>query len=202
MTGHEQIDTYLNQLSRYLTKLSAADRDEILREISSHIQDSLTVPGATAETILARLGPPEQVAAGYRDRVLMKRASRSYSPVTVLRATLRLATKGVSGIIVCACAVFGYLIGGGFVMVGFLKPIFPKNTGLWLGGPEPNSGLLFPAPAPPAHEVLGIYFIPLALFVGCLLILLTTLIIRFVLRTSRQWEVQLALPQQRTASAG
>ena len=43
---------------------------------------------------------------------------------------------------------------------------------------------------------------PIALFLGCLLILLTTLIIRFVLRTSRQWEVQLALPQQRAAQAG
>ncbi len=58
------------------------------------------------------------------------------------------------------------------------------------------------SPGPPAHEVLGIYLIPIALFLGCLLILLTTLIIRFVLRTSRQWEVQLVLRQQRTASAG
>ena len=202
MTGQEQIQNYLDLLSRRLSKLSATDRDEILREISSHIQDRLTEPGATIDLVLERLGTPEQVAAGYRDRILMKKASHSYSPITVLRATMRLATRGVSGVIVCFCAMFGYLIGGGLVLLGFLKPIFPNHAGLWLGGPQPNSGLLFPAPAPPAHEVLGIYLIPIALFLGCLLILLTTLIIRFVLRTSRQWELQLALPQQRATSAG
>ncbi len=203
MTGHDQIQNYLDELSRHLKKVSPDTRDEIVREISSHIHDSLTEPGATLGTILARLGSPQQVASGYCDRILMKRASRSYSPFTVLRAALRLATRGLFGVVIFLCAVFGYLLGGGLVLLGFLKPIFPANTGLWIGGPgSPNSGLLFPAPTAPAHEVLGIYFTPLALFLGCLLILLTTLIIRFVLRTSRQWEVQLAPPQQRAVSAG
>ena len=182
MTSHE----YLQSLSSHLKSLPAEAREEILLEISSHIQDSLTQPGANLDEILARLGTPERVAAAYRDNILLRRARRSFSPVVMARAIVRLATKGVFGFIVFLCATIGYCIGGTFVLIALLKPIFPNHTGMWIGGPDAfTMGVqLFP-PGPPAHEVLGRAIIPICLVLGTLILGATMVTGRLFLRTSR-----------------
>jgi hypothetical protein len=78
-------------------------------------------------------------------------------------------------------------MGGGLVLTALLKPIFPANTGVWFNDEQlVSSGVLFPAPAPPAHEILGMWYIPLALTAGSLLLLLTTFAIRRSLRVSQR----------------
>jgi uncharacterized membrane protein len=192
MTAETQIKNYLTALRLHLDSLTIAQREEIVREIAAHIRDSAEEPGASVETVLARLGPPEELAAQYRDGLLIRKASRSNSPLVLLRATLRLTTKGISGIVVFFLAIFGYLMGGGLVLTGLIKPIFPANTGVWFNGDQfVSSGSLFPAPAPPAHEVLGIWYLPIALIAGSLLLLLTNYLIRKSLRLSQSWQVKL-----------
>ena len=192
MTTEMQIDSYLTALRLHLGPLTIAERDEIVCEISAHIRDSAEESGASIETILARLGPAEELAKQYREGLLIRQASRSLSPLVLLRATLRLATKGLSGIVVFFLAIFGYLMGGGLVLTGLLKPIFPANTGVWFsGGQLVSSGTLFPAPAPPAHEILGMGYIPIALTLGSLTLLLTTFLIRRSLRISQQLQSKL-----------
>lgn len=182
MTSQE----YLQTLRSHLKSLPAETREEILLEISSHIQDSLSQPGVTLDQVLTRLGPPDRVAAAYRDNILLRRARRSFSPVVMARAILRLATKGVFGFIVFLCATIGYCIGGTFVLIALLKPIFPNHTGMWIGGPDSfTMGVqLFP-PGPPAHEILGQAIIPICLVLGSLILLATMVTVRLFLRTSR-----------------
>ncbi|HEY3929310.1 MAG TPA: DUF1700 domain-containing protein [Candidatus Koribacter sp.] len=182
MTSQE----YLQSLRSHLKSLPATTREEIVLEIASHIQDALSQPGASLEAILARLGPPERVAAAYRDNFLMRRARRSFSPIVIAHAAVRLATKGIFGFLVFLCAIIGYSIGGSFVFLALMKPILPHNTGLWIGGPEVvNMGVRFPPPGPPAHEVLGQTIIPVCLILGTGIVLLTVGCIRLFLRTSR-----------------
>ncbi len=89
-------------------------------------------------------------------------------------------------------AVFGYAFGGGFVLCGVLKPIFPARTGVWLqDGRIVTSGTLVEIPPPPAHEVLGLWYIPLVLVIGSLTLLLTTYLIRTLLRLSQRWQAWL-----------
>jgi uncharacterized membrane protein len=186
-----QIDNYLTALRLHLGPLTIAEREEIVREIAAHVRDSVE-SGASVESVLARLGPAEELAAQYRDGLLIRQGSRSYSPLVLLRATLRLATKGVSGILVFFLAIFGYAIGGGLVLCGLLKPIFPENAGLWVSVEHTvNSGVLFPAPTPPAHEILGMWYMPIALALGSLTLLLTTFLIRRSLRISQQLQSKL-----------
>src|ERR1035438_3624083 len=97
MTTEMQIDNYLTTLRLHLGPLTIAEREEIVREIAAHIRDSAEESGATVETVLARLGPAEELAAQYRDGLLIRKASRSISPLVLLRAPLRLATKSISG---------------------------------------------------------------------------------------------------------
>lgn len=192
MTAELQIENYLTALRLRLGPLTIAEREEIIREINAHIRDSAEESGTSVEAVLARLGTADELAAQYRDGLLVSRAIRSNSPLVLLRAALRLTTKGVFGIVAISAAVFGYAIGGGLVLSGLSKTIFPANTGLWMnGGRLVSSGTLFPAPAPPAQEVLGWWYIPLALSVGSLLLLVTNFLIRRSLRFSQRWQSKL-----------
>lgn len=192
MTVDTQLDAYITTLRLHLGQLTIAEREEIVREIAAHVRDSVEETGATVETILARLGPPLELACQYRDGLLISQASRSISPIVLLRATLHLATRGLSGIAVFFTAIFGYAIGGGLVLCGLLKPVFPSNAGVWVSsGHLVSSGILFPAPAPPAHEVLGMWYIPVVLIAGSLTLLVTTTLIRACLRLSQRWQARL-----------
>lgn len=192
MTEGSQIDSYLTVLRLHLGPLTIAEREEIVREISAHVRDSAEESGAAVEAVLARLGPAEDLAAQYRDGLLIRKASRSISPLVLLRGALRLATKGASGVLVFFCGMFGYLIGGGLVLSAMIKPIFPANTGMWFrDGQMVASGTQFFPPQPPAHEVLGMMYIPIMLTVGSLTLLLTTFVIRRTLRVSQRWQARL-----------
>jgi uncharacterized membrane protein len=190
MSAEMEMNTYLTALRLHLGPLTIGEREEIVREIAAHIRDS--AEGSTVTAVLERLGAAEELAAQYRDGLLIQRASHSVSPLVLLRATLRLATKGLFGVLVFFLAVFGYAMGGGLVLTALLKPIFPANTGTWFqDGHVVNSGVLFPAPAPPAHEVLGMWYIPLALTIGSFALLFTTFAIRRSLRVSQRWQSRL-----------
>jgi uncharacterized membrane protein len=186
-----QIDSYLTALRLHLGPLTIAEREEIVREIGAHIRDSVE-SGASVESVLARLGPAEELAAQYRDGVLIRQASRSFSPVKLLRAALRLATKSVFGIFVFTCGLFGYSFGAGLLFVALAKIFVPSHTGAWV-----QDGRLVAAGAfeygylPQAHEVLGLWIIPLALTLGSLLLLLTNYLIRKSLRLSQRWQSKL-----------
>jgi hypothetical protein len=54
-------------------------------------------------------------------------------------------------------------------------------------------GTQFPRIGPPAHEVLGMWYIPLMLAAGSLTLLATTFLIRTSLRVSQRWQAKLSL---------
>lgn len=110
----------------------------------------------------------------------------------LLRATLRVATKGVFGTLVFFLSVFGYAFGVGFVLVALAKAIVPSHTGAWVqDGRLIAAGALEYGIPPQAHEVLGMWIIPLGLVLGSLTLLLTTWSIRTSLRLSHRWQAGL-----------
>ena len=192
MTAATQLDSYLTDLRLHLGPLTIAEREEIVKEIGAHVRDSAEESGAPVETVLARLGPAKELAAQYRDGLLIRKASRSFSPLVLLRATLRLATKGVFGIFVFFCGVIGYSLGVGFVFVALAKTIVPSHTGAWVqdGRLLAAGGFVYGVP-PGAHEVLGMWIIPLALTLGSLTLVSTNWAIRTSLRLSQRWQARL-----------
>ena len=192
MTTEMQIENYLTALRLHLGPLTIAEREEIVREIEAHVRDAAEQSGASLGTVVARLGPAKSLASQYRDGLLIGKASRSISPLVLLRGALRLATKGASGILVFFLAVFGYALGGGLVLTALVKPILPANTGMWFHDRQFASfGVQFPPPESHMHEVLGWWYIPLALTAGSLTLLFTTWAIRRSLRVSRRWQARL-----------
>lgn len=192
MITESQIDNYVMALRSNLHGVTVDEREEIVREIEAHIRDSVETSGSSIATILQRLGPAEELAAQYRDGLLIRKASRSLAPLVLLRAALRLATKGASGIFVFFCAVFGYSFGVGFICVAVAKSIVPSHAGAWVqdGRLVAAGAFIYGVPSS-AHEVLGMWIIPLALTLGSLTLLLTSFLIRTSLRASQRLQKKL-----------
>ncbi|MGA8938397.1 MAG: DUF1700 domain-containing protein [Acidobacteriaceae bacterium] len=195
-TTNLSAEAYLADLRTQLAPITLAEREEILREIAAHIRDSVET-GTPIQTVLANLGAPAQLAAEYRDGALIRSASRSFSPIKLLRATLRLATKGISGILVFFFGFIGYVTGGVLVIGGLLKPYAPNYISLFATNSTrsvwQNIGLVTTGshiPGTPTsggpHEIFGAWGIPIALFGGTIILVLTTLAIRGFLRLSNK----------------
>jgi uncharacterized membrane protein len=186
----QQIEAYLSALRTQLAPITLAEREEILREIAAHIRDSVEA-GTPIETVLARLGTPAELAAEYRDGQLIRAASRSFSPIKLLRGTFRLTTRGVIGIIVFLCALIGYITGGGLIVGAIIKPFAPNHVGVfttttktvWQTAGQLSSGI---QTVGPRHEILGWWAIPIFLASGAFILLFTTLAIRAFLRISQR----------------
>jgi uncharacterized membrane protein len=192
MTAEVQIDSYLTALRLHLGPVTIAEREEIVREISAHVRDSVEETGASAEAVLTRLGPAKDLAAQYRDGLLIRKASRSVSPLVLLRATLRLATKGVFGIVVFFLSIFGYSFGIAFVFAALAKTIVPAHTGAWVeDGRLVSMGMFIYGTPARAHEVLGLWIIPIGLVLGSLTLLLTTFLVRSSLQVSHRVQSKL-----------
>jgi CubicO group peptidase (beta-lactamase class C family) len=181
-----QIDNYLSKLRESLSDRSVADREEIVREISVHIRECAQQPNSSIDGILKRLGSAESLASQYGNDLLIRQASRSISPVLILRATIELAKRGIEGMVLFLGALLGYALGAGFVVTAILKPIFPHQTGLWIGPGVLDFGFHEQRPSDPVHEVLGWWYIPIALCLGCFFLWLTTYGIRWFLSRSKQ----------------
>lgn len=177
-----QVDSYLRKLREYLPNMSVADREEIVREISVHIRECAQEPNSSIDGILRRLGSAEGLASQYGHDLLIRHASRSISPVLMLRATLELARRSIEGFVLFLGALIGYALGGGLVVTAVLKPVFPRQVGLWIGPGVFNFGLHEPLYSDPVHEVLGWWYVPVALCLGCFFLWLTTHGIRWFLR--------------------
>jgi hypothetical protein len=181
-----QIDNYLRKLRQCLPNMSVEDREEIVREISVHIRECAQEPESSIDDILKRLGSAQTLASQYGQDLLIRHASRSLSPLLILRATLALARRGLEGFALFLAALVGYGAGGALLLTAILKPIFPRQIGLWIGPGVLNFGFHQPRYSDPVHEVLGHWYFPVAFWLGCFFLCLTTYGIRWYLKRSRQ----------------
>ena len=192
MTTESQINDYLARLRAALTSMTVSEREDIVEEIRMHIRERIGDAQTSLDAVLAGLGPANELAQQYRTGLLVQRASTSISPILILRATLRWATTCVEGCCVFMIAIFGYAMGVGFLLLALMKPLFPANTGLWVGPNEFNfsfrMGATMTNPAAPVHEVLGWWLIPVCLVIGSLSIVCTTKLLQYLMGRFR-WKV-------------
>jgi uncharacterized membrane protein len=136
MTTEAQINDYLARLRAALTGMTVSEREDIVEEIRMHIRERASDPQTVVATVLASLGPAEELAQQYRTGLLVQRARTSISPVVILRAALRWATTGVEGFFIFMIALVGYAAGVAFLLLALIKPFLPAYTGLWVGPGE------------------------------------------------------------------
>ncbi|HXM23744.1 MAG TPA: hypothetical protein VN948_20975 [Terriglobales bacterium] len=184
-TRNEQIEAYLAGLNEALQGMRREQREEILREIRTHILDSLPDnPQAVIEPVLRALGAPERLAEHYRTEFLLAQASHSFSPWLLLSTAWRWAHIGIRGFVVFLVAVFGYGAAVTFLISVLLKPFLPNQVGLWVG----RGTLEFGTPGHRAgvHEVLGNSYIPVTMLLAFGAAVGTTHALRWLIRTRRR----------------
>lgn len=198
-----RVTEFLNQLRVSLGSMTLAEREDIVEEIRMHIRERSESGQASVDDVLSALGPADELAQQYRTGLLVQKARRSISPLTILRATLNWALTGVEGFLVFLIAICGYSTGASFLLLALLKPIFPMQAGLWVG---PNifnfsfqTGAL-PSAQPGVHEVLGWWLLPVCSIIGALSLIGTTKLIRLLMRRFR-WKVSIAAGQRKANPA-
>ena len=183
MACNPMIEDYFSQLDSRMADLPPADRQEFLRELRAHVLDRLeqvTTPSESdCRTVLKALGTPEEIARHYRMERILNRSAWRISPFSVLRTISRWTVTGIQGWVVFTVALLGYTLSAAFYVTAVLKPFFPNNVVLFVGRDGVNIAFL---PHPTGHDVLGSYFIPVAVVAGYLLMGGTTFLIRSLIR--------------------
>lgn len=179
----ERIDTYMGRLHDALEKLLPSDREDILREIHTHMIESTAGAqnrDAAIDRVLRLLGTPEELAGRYITENLLARASRSFSPVVLLHTCWRWAKIGTKGTLAFLFALFGYATALALTGTVFLKPFMPTRVGMWIGPEGFDIGM--PAHPERMHELLGPYFVPVIAVVAFAAAIGTTQALRWMIR--------------------
>lgn len=201
------VDRYLARLREGLRHVPAAERDDLVEEVRSHVLERIDAePHPTDEVvngILRAVGDPGELASQYETESMLRRAVGSRSPWVVLRSALRWATTGIAGVVALCFAVTGYGCAAVCYLCALLKPLSPARIGLWLRPGHvltlgywdgrsaatevygisvrpPVSFVLgtFGPTEGPVRELLGPWLFPVAFVCAGLFVVATTLLMR------------------------
>lgn len=113
----KQLNSYLEQVEKYLKPLPVSERVDIVQEIKSEMQE-LQAAGHTPEQILARLGEPKELARAYLGDLIAQSGGLSASRVLALCAFY--SVTGLSGLFVIP--VLG-ICAPAFLLCGVVTPL-------------------------------------------------------------------------------
>jgi len=166
------IEAYLQSLRSGLKGLPEAEIEDILRELRGHLLEQAEQWGEAGA--VATMGPPDELARLYLAERIADRVEQDRSPVPVLKAIVALVRLGLDALRGLLASLTGYALGTFLILLAVLKLFFPQRIGLWLIG-NPAGGFFFtyrPTQASLEREMLGWWFVPIALVAGSLLLFL------------------------------
>ncbi len=191
--GMAHLDTYLDQVRRYLKPLPKSEADEVVAELRSHVLDRMAgqpTPGQV-EAAIAALGGPREVARFNLTERVSAEVDEDRSPLTVLRGIARLAGLSLYGAFAGLVSFAGYGIAASFLITAAVKPFARSNAGLWRtpeggGSYSLALGVTSHVRAHQGQELLGWWIIPIGVGVGLILGWLTWRFGLFSLRLMRR----------------
>jgi hypothetical protein len=171
--GQAHLDTYLDQVRRYLTALPKSEADEIVAELRSHVLDKVdgTPTPQAVEAAIAALGGPREVARFNLTERVAAEVDEDRSPLTVLRGVGRLARLSVYGAFTGLVSFVGYAVAASFLITAAVKPFWREHAGLWRV-PDAQDDYAFSLgvnSSPQGQELLGWWIIPIGIGMGLLL---------------------------------
>ncbi|WP_343528603.1 hypothetical protein [Sphingomonas sp.] len=181
MTDHARIPArliadYSRRLRWSLQALPAEDRAGIVREIESHLTDSLTAGPETLEDSLSALGAPHALAARYVQEYRLTGALGEDHPVALVQAILVRSGRSAAAFAALLIAMLLYLFALCFAGVAIFKPLFPSHVGLWSLPQGSAFGILTDPPAAP--EMMGLWVMPVAAAAALACYALASLVLR------------------------
>ncbi|KAA6459124.1 DUF1700 domain-containing protein [Acidobacteria bacterium AB60] len=176
MNGTTDIQSWLRRLKWALDSMPSTERDDIIAETRTHIEERIA-KGQSLEEAIDAFGPPDVYARRFLDEIEMSTALGSQRTGALLSVVIQRAHRNISAalsLVALGCLVLTSSIA---VILVFLKITDPIHTGLWFGrerriffiGVIRDPGI--------AHDLLGNWLLPVAVLV----LVLSWLLGRFVL---------------------
>jgi len=166
---------YLRRLRAGLAPLPESEREEIVRETASHLLDRLEAApvesaGRALSEAFAALGEPEEYASRFVTNYRISAALASGSPVAPVAQVLRMLGTGLRAFAVGFVLLVLWSVSLGFLATAVLKPILPRQTGLFVDaqGRPFALGILDPESLGGTRELLGWWLVPIALALAAL----------------------------------
>lgn len=171
MARSELIYNYLSDLEVYLSRVSEVQAKEVVKEIESHIFDSLPLqPEPEDEAIriiLGRLGTPRELAAGYIEHL-----TDGAEPPKGLKRLARVK-KQVGWSMYLLICFMGYLTGSLSLAIAIIKLVNPTSFNVWIAE-HGDSIILSTSQANLESQHISVFMlIPIAVSIGVATIYLT-----------------------------
>jgi len=178
MEQRDLIHQYLQELNRYLARLSKAEAQEVTREIESHIFDVIEQGEANgqvvdASAILKGFGEPRELAEQY-----VAHMTTGAPPPKGFKA-IQKVKQGVTVSLYYSMAFFGFSIAAALIFLAVAKLFTPELVGVWSGADGNSFVIGFTEPRlPPHQEMLGTWIIPVASLAGFAIFEITRRVLR------------------------
>ena len=178
MEQRDLIHQYLQELNRYLARLSKAEAQEVIREIESHIFDAIEQGEAAgqavdATTILTGFGQPRELAAQYVAHI-----TTGAPPPTGFKAIQKMK-QGVTIGLYYSMALFGFSIAASLMALVIAELVAPELVGIWSAANGNSFAIGFASPSlPPEQEKLGAWIVPIASLVAIAIFEITRRVLR------------------------
>ena len=175
----EDAETYLRQFERDMARMPSVERSKIVQEITSHLAERGAVGPQMLHAAITQLGPPSVLARSFLDDWLLTGALEHGPALRILLVILMRAWRSFAAVVIGTAGVLLYTLALAFLVVAVLKPITPRNVGLWRDGHGGFSdfgvvyGSLHTTP-----EVLGWSIIPVCIAAAVILWLLAGWVMR------------------------
>lgn len=178
MTAPMTIDAYIGRFQTALrgSPMAQEEQARLALEIRGHLSEVAERSDDLLERSMAAMGKPEAFAKGFLAEFELAQAVRFGTTRRVLIALVRVSVRSLAAFVTAMGAFIAYGMGVAFVAVAVLKPFFPRHTGLWL---HPlKFGLEFGGPVHTDQELLGLWFIPVAVLLAAACFVVGTAVVR------------------------
>jgi hypothetical protein len=170
----EAWDLYSQKLANILKKVKSGYKNDIITEIQSHILDGFSELKLKNETerlnkAIENLGDPSDFLTPLIAEKYLTDASANYRPMFIAKGLFYYLKSGFRQFLKGMIYVTGYIFIIGLALVAILKIFIPSKTGFFVSKTGTiNIGLVSDI-SNVDRELLGYWFIPLALIMSIIL---------------------------------
>jgi uncharacterized membrane protein len=174
----KELELYLITEEKYLKNMPVSERIDVIKELKSCIEELQLNNALNAKEILARLGSPKELAAGYLGDKITMGNSFSFKKLWMVFSFYSLVS--LSGMFIIPC---GTVLAGGLMLCGIGFPIVGviNLLGFYLGFDVSNIAIQFGSYEP--HPLLAL---PILIIASVFLFILGRVLWKAVIKYIRK----------------
>lgn len=176
MTDEQRINDYARRLGWSLQQLDAGERQSLVNEIRSHLNECADGEPGALDRAIEGLGAPHALGRRFLEEYELSGAMASAGPVALVRAMLGRSSRRATAVLTAFAGSLCYVLAIVFAAMAVCKPFVPTHVGAWRAEGVWQVGLVNTVPGTP--ELLGLWLVPLAVALTILFYLAGTLILR------------------------